>query len=78
VRRAAREEAAHAGVPDALAPGGDRVLEVRLTARGGTPIEPLAEVLLADGRWLRMRALRGGELIIPDLTAGRADVRAID
>lgn len=78
VRRAAREATVHAGVPDALMQNGDRVLEVRLTARGVTPIEPLAEVLLGDGRWLRVRALSGGELIITDLAPGRADVRAID
>jgi hypothetical protein len=32
------------------------------------------DVVLPDGRWLRTSALEGGELLLPDLPAGEADV----
>jgi hypothetical protein len=32
------------------------------------------DVLLPDGRWLRTSALDGGEVLLPDLPAGEADV----
>jgi hypothetical protein len=59
---------------------GPRVLEARVrTAAGAQRTErerPLLDVLLEDGRWLRMRTLPGGELVLEDLAPGEADVRA--
>ena len=56
----------------------DLVLEARVRTDAGTANErPLVDVLLEDGRWLRMRTLPGGELLLEDLAAGQADVRVV-
>jgi HEAT repeat protein len=79
VRRATIEMVAHAGVPAALRERGSLALEVRVRAeRGAAQLRPRLEVLLEDGRWLRVRALPGGELIVPDLPPGEAEVRVVD
>jgi HEAT repeat protein len=79
VRRVALEAVAHAGVPAALLERGQLALEVRVRAeRGAAQQHPRLEVLLEDGRWLRLRALPGGELVVPDLPEGEAEVRVID
>ena len=54
------------------------VLEARVRTEAAEAHErPLLDVLLDDGRWLRMRTLPAGELILEDLPAGQADVRAV-
>ena len=54
------------------------VLEARVRTDAGALRErPLLDVLLADGRWLRMRTLPGGELLLEDLAAGHADLRVV-
>lgn len=55
---------------------GDQVLRVRIVPsggdrRGGIPVD----VVLPDGRYLRMNTLGTGELLLVDLPAGAADVR---
>ncbi len=62
--------------PLAFDEAGDEVLRVRVAAlaqgrREGVPVD----VVLPDGRWLTLTTLPGGELLLPDLPAGRADVR---
>ncbi|MCZ7683496.1 MAG: hypothetical protein M5U28_33815 [Sandaracinaceae bacterium] len=59
---------------------GDEVLFVRVvTAPGvrrraeGERIE--VDVVLPDGRWLRTFAIAGGEVVVPDLPAGEAEVQ---
>jgi hypothetical protein len=65
-------EDADADAPPAL------VLEARVRTEAGSAQErPLLDVLLDDGRWLRIRTLPGGELVLEDLAAGSADVRAV-
>ncbi len=86
VRQAELQAAARAGVAAPLFERGDRVLEARVQSQGaprdaqagGSPWRPLLDVLLPDGRWLRLRAQAGGELIVADLPPGVADVRAVD
>jgi HEAT repeat protein len=55
---------------------GDESVRVRIVAvgeegRSGVPVE----ILLPDGRWLRMRTLPSGELVVVDLPAAVVDVR---
>ena len=63
--------------PPAAVLHGDAVLRLGVVAhdagrrRQGVPVD----VVLPDARWLRMRTLRGGELVIADLPRGIADVR---
>jgi hypothetical protein len=55
---------------------GDQVLRVRVVI--GTAISDSripVDVVLPDGRFLRMRTLSSGELLIVDLPSGSADVR---
>jgi hypothetical protein len=57
------------------APGREAV-RVRIVARGeegnrGVPVD----VVVPDGRWLRMHTLPSGELVVVDLVAGVVDVR---
>ncbi|MFI5308075.1 MAG: HEAT repeat domain-containing protein, partial [Polyangiales bacterium] len=78
VRRAALQEAAHAGVPSRVEHG-DLVLELRVRAQvAAESARPFCDVLLQDGRWLRYRARANGELVVADLPAGVADVRILD
>ena len=56
------------------APGGNECLIIRLDRRGD-PEPVIVEIVLDDGRWLRVPTLPGGELVICDLPAGSADVR---
>lgn len=49
--------------------------EARPTPTTGESTGIPVEALLPDGRWLRIHTLGGGELILPDLPAGKADVR---
>ena len=58
-----------------VAPGREAV-RVRIVARGeegraGVPVD----VVVPDGRWLRMHTLPSGELVVVDLAAGILDVR---
>jgi HEAT repeat protein len=54
------------------------VLEARVRTEASPAHErPLLDVLLDDGRWLRMRTLPEGELLLEDLHVGNADVRAV-
>jgi HEAT repeat protein len=78
VRRAALQGASNAGAPAALVARGELALELHVRAQTGADDRPVLEVLLEDGRWLRMRPLADGELIVSDLPAGQADVRAVD
>jgi HEAT repeat protein len=79
VRREALHGAALGGVPAPLFARGELALEVRLREeRPPGQQRPLVDVWLPDGRWLRLRTLPGGELLVPDLAPGQADVRAVD
>lgn len=78
LREALREAAASDGAALPLAPKGALAIEARIRAASPRAPRALFDVLLPDGRWLRMRALPEGELIVPDLPAGEADVRAVD
>ncbi|MDD9934658.1 MAG: HEAT repeat domain-containing protein [Myxococcales bacterium] len=61
-----------------LAPAGGRVLQARLRGpavpRG---LGPEVDVLLQDGRWLRMRPLFEGHILLADLPGGRAQLRVL-
>ncbi|MFW6050583.1 MAG: HEAT repeat domain-containing protein, partial [Myxococcota bacterium] len=64
---------------DAPAPGGfalrgDQVLRMRVAAAEAHH-RMRVDVVLPDGRWLRLRTLPSGELLWPGLPAGKADVR---
>jgi hypothetical protein len=70
--------AAALGETTPAVPAAPLVLEARVrTEAAPTHERPLLDVLLDDGRWLRMRTLPAGELILEDLPAGQADVRAV-
>ena len=58
---------------------GDRVLYTRVsTAPGLSTGDALSvDVLLPDGRWLRVQALGGGEVFVPDLPGGQAEVQVL-
>jgi HEAT repeat protein len=78
VRAVALEVAGDAGEAVERARGA-AVLEVRVAGPGDDPAaRPLVDVRLDDGRWLRQRALPGGELIVADLPPGAADVRRVE
>lgn len=78
VRSALRQAAETPGrrAPRAIARGDD-VLYVRVSTAPGLSRGPdlAVDVLLADGRWLRTVALSSGEVLIPDLPAGEAEVQ---
>jgi HEAT repeat protein len=79
VRRAAQDVAARDGRALAIAERGELVLEARVIGvdeAGGE--RPLVDVLLDDGRWLRVRAGSAGELIVADLPAGTAELRRVE
>jgi HEAT repeat protein len=79
VRRAAHEVAARDGRALAIAERGELVLEARVIGVDEAGRErPLVDVLLDDGRWLRVRAGAGGELIVADLPAGTAELRRVE
>jgi hypothetical protein len=79
VRRAAQEVAARDGGARALAERGELVLEARVVGVDESARErPLVDVLLDDGRWLRVRAGTGGELLVADLPAGTAELRRVE
>lgn len=72
-----REAALEAQAEPVYSPA-ERVLEARVRTEATTTHErPMLDVLLDDGRWLRMRTLPEGELLLEDLTGGNADVRAV-
>jgi len=56
---------------------GDEVLYVRVSTAPGIARGPelAVDVMLDDGRWLRTVASRAGEVLIPDLPAGAAEVQ---
>lgn len=54
---------------------GSQALELRLQRASGRGTLPQADILLPDGRWLRMQPLPSGELLLPDLSQGPVDVR---
>ncbi|MBW2460818.1 MAG: HEAT repeat domain-containing protein [Deltaproteobacteria bacterium] len=55
---------------------GDQVLRIRIVPSGGIMSGGIpVDVVLPDGRYLRMRTLSTGELLLVDLPAGTADVR---
>ncbi len=55
---------------------GDQVLRVRVVTGSGVADSRIpVDVVLPDGRFLRMRTLSSGELLIVDLPSGSADVR---
>lgn len=55
---------------------GDQVLRLRIVAAAGETERGVpVDLVLPDGRWLRMRTLPTGELVLPDLPAGDADLR---
>jgi len=77
VRRTALAVALAGGRTLPLLQRGPLVLEVRVgQAEPGE--RPLLDVLLADGRWLRLRAHPGGELILGGLPPGSAELRRVD
>jgi len=79
VRRAALAVAERDGRAAEIAPRGELVLEARVIGVEPAARErPLVDVLLEDGRWLRMRADAHGELIVADLPAGTADLRRVE
>lgn len=55
---------------------GDAVLRVRVVTTGAARSEPVpVDIVLPSGRWLRIASLEHGELLLPDLPRGVADVR---
>ncbi|MDH5492999.1 MAG: HEAT repeat domain-containing protein, partial [Myxococcales bacterium] len=58
-------------------PIGEEVLRLQVAHEGAPPgagsVE--ADLILPGGRWLRMRSLQTGELLLADLCAGSADLR---
>jgi len=55
---------------------GDQVLRVRIVVGAGVVDSRIpVDVVLPDGRFLRMRTLASGELLLVDLPSGSADVR---
>jgi HEAT repeat protein len=54
---------------------GSGVLRVGVAAPDGQSGSVSVDVVLRDGRWLKMRTLETGELLLADLPAGEADVR---
>ncbi len=79
VRRAALAVAGRDGRAAEIAPLGELVLEARVIGlEPGARERPLIDVLLEDGRWLRMRADAQGELIVADLPAGTAELRRVE
>lgn len=56
---------------------GEDVLYVRISTAAGLSRGPelAVDVLLADGRWLQTVALSTGEVLVPDLPAGEAEVQ---
>ncbi len=55
---------------------GSSELELQIRPASGTRLgRLLVDVILPDGRWLRLRTLEGGELIVPGLPHGHVDVR---
>ena len=59
----------------ALLRGGE-TLRVRIARASEAPQGAvLVDVLVCDGRWLRMSTLPGGDVLVVDLPAGSADVR---
>ena len=55
---------------------GQDVLFARVVAAPGIEAPGLAvDVLLSDGRWLRAPTLVGGEVLVPDLASGEAEVQ---
>ena len=76
IRRALREATRTRRRAEAFELRGRHVLRVRVVAaegetEGGIPVE----VVLPDGRWLRLRSLPSGEVFLADLPSGDADVR---
>ena len=68
--------AAATAEPGSFDQHGPEVLRLQMTPQGQAPPAGLAaDVLLPDGRWLRVSADAEGELLVPDLPAGEADVR---
>ncbi len=62
--------------PERGAAGGSEAVRVRIVAVSGESQRGVpVEVVLPDGRWLRIRTLPSGELILVDLPASVADVR---
>jgi HEAT repeat protein len=56
---------------------GNETLRVRIRTTSGRAHGPVpVDVVLPDGRYLRLRTLASGELILVDLPLGTADVRA--
>jgi HEAT repeat protein len=79
VRGAALAVADRDGRAVELAERGELVLEARVIGLDPDARErPLIDVLLADGRWLRMRADAQGELIVAGLPAGTAELRRVE
>ncbi|MGD8860320.1 MAG: HEAT repeat domain-containing protein [Myxococcales bacterium] len=57
---------------------GRHVLEVQISTPPGAARRPgQVDVLLSDGRWLRLSPLPGGELLVADLPAGQAELRVL-
>jgi hypothetical protein len=83
VRAALRAALAPVETPPPAALRGSEVLYVRIATAPGVrdahssmasdPIE--VDVLLPDGRWLRTFALERGEVLVPDVPGGEADVQ---
>ncbi|HJL19155.1 MAG TPA: hypothetical protein RMH99_26055, partial [Sandaracinaceae bacterium LLY-WYZ-13_1] len=77
--RATLEAAARAeGRPPPALGRWRRTLYVHIaTAPGLVAVAPhlAVDVLLPDGRWLRELSLTGGEVVVPDLGAGEAEVQ---
>lgn len=65
---------ASAGPPRSFAVAGDEIFRMRV-AVAEVHRTLLVDVVLPDGRWLRMRTLPTGELFLTGLPAGTADVR---
>jgi HEAT repeat protein len=78
VRAVLREAARAAGRPPPAIGRGREVLYVHIATAPGLPADaasPSVDVLLPDGRWLRAPSLPGGEVLVPDLMGGRAEVQ---
>ncbi len=74
--RAAIEAAAGASERGVSLPGeptGDGVLRTRVMLETANGVQ--VDVVLPDGRWLRMRTLPHGDVLLTDLAYGTADVR---
>lgn len=75
VRRALRAAARDSARPSSPIARGDELLYVHVsTAPGLAGAAVGVDVLLPDGRWLEMTSLSTGEVLVPDLPAGDAEV----